>query len=157
MTEAAEPAADPVAAAPPPAHPPGDYAIVEILGHQTLIGRVEEADRFGGKMLRIEPIFAGVLLGPIYQSGASLYRFSPCTAAIAFANAPRQTYRLPEAVRAAHSLEALEALAKAVSDAEVDLRPPLLIDRRGFLGESPFDRAIDADVEDADDWDDLEA
>ena len=30
--------------------PPGDYAIVEALGHRTLIGRVCEIERFGTKM-----------------------------------------------------------------------------------------------------------
>ena len=40
------------------AMPEGEYAIVEILGHRTLVGRVTEVDRFSCKMLQIEPLFA---------------------------------------------------------------------------------------------------
>lgn len=41
--------------------PPGDYAIVEALGHRTLIGRVTEIERFGTKMLQVEPLFCDVI------------------------------------------------------------------------------------------------
>ena len=37
----------------------GEYAIVELFGHTTLVGRVAEVERFGAKMLALEPIFAG--------------------------------------------------------------------------------------------------
>lgn len=59
--------------------PEGQYAIVELMGHATLIGRVEEVDRFGIKMLQIEPIFAGQLLGPVLHAGGSIYRYTPCS------------------------------------------------------------------------------
>jgi hypothetical protein len=137
------------ASAPPPAHPPGDYAIVEILGHQTLIGRVEEVERFGAKMLRIEPIFCGVLLGPVYQAGASLYRFTPCSAEIAFARAPKQVYSLPQAVRASQDPGAIETLAAAAEEKRRAAQTPLLLDERRFMGEaSPYDDAVAADIED---------
>lgn len=133
----------------PPAHPPGDYAIVEILGHQTLIGRVEEVERFGSRMLRIEPIFCGVLLGPIYQSGGSLYRFSSCAADVAFARAPRRLYQLPEAVRAAQDPGVLETLEEADLARRRAAETPLIPDRRAFLGESDACRdVVDADFED---------
>ena len=37
--------------------PDGEYAIVEALGHRTLVGRVTEIERFGTKMLQVEPLF----------------------------------------------------------------------------------------------------
>lgn len=37
--------------------PDGDYAIVEVQGHRTLIGRISEIDRFGTKLLQVEPLF----------------------------------------------------------------------------------------------------
>lgn len=131
--------------APPPAPPPGDYAIVEILGHQTLVGRVEEVERFGGKMLRIEPIFCGLLLGPIYQGGASIYRFLPCSAEAAFARAPRRCYQLPDAVRAVQDPHVLEDLAAA--QAARDRAKPHVLDVAGFLGHD----AADPEDPDADD------
>lgn len=82
-----------------PTYPVGEYAIVEILGHQTIVGRVEDVDRFGTSMLKIEPIFKGELLSPIFQGGASIYRFSPCSAEQAFTRAPDRGYQLPPAVR----------------------------------------------------------
>lgn len=92
-----------------PAHPPGEYAIVEILGYQTLVGRFEEVQRFGTAMLKIEPIFNGRLLDPVYQGGASIYRFNPCSAAQAFERAPTESYHLPAAVRVLMPPEALPA------------------------------------------------
>jgi hypothetical protein len=47
--------------------PPGEYAIVEILGHRALVGRVSEIERFGTKMLQVEPLFASVMLAPVLQ------------------------------------------------------------------------------------------
>ena len=111
----------------PPAHPPGDYAIVEILGHQTLIGRVEEVERFGFRMLRIEPIFCGVLLGPIYQSGGSLYRFSSC---------------------AAQDPGALETLEEADLARRRAAETPLLVDPRKFLAEDGDDADFADDLQD---------
>jgi hypothetical protein len=42
--------------------PEGDYAIAEMMGHSTMIGRYAEVERFGTKMLHIEPIWEGKLL-----------------------------------------------------------------------------------------------
>ena len=80
--------------------PAGNYAVVEILGHQTLVGRVEDVERFGTSMLKIEPIYRGQLLGPVFQGGASIDRFSPCTAEQAYERSPEYSYHLPSAVRA---------------------------------------------------------
>lgn len=75
--------------------PDGDYAIAEVLGHRTLVGRCQEVDRFGTKMLGIEPIFRGKLLPMVFVGGASLYAFTPCTKEQAIAHAPTHDYQLP--------------------------------------------------------------
>ncbi|MEM7741176.1 MAG: hypothetical protein AAF225_10290 [Pseudomonadota bacterium] len=81
-------------------HPEGDYAIVEILGHQTFVGRVSEVEKFGSSMLQIEPIYRDTLLSPILQGGASIYRYTPCSAETAFARAPTSSWSLPAAIKA---------------------------------------------------------
>lgn len=90
--------AEPAAAVEVVAYPEGEYAIVEILGHQTLVGRVQEVERFGASMLQIEPILKNIMLDPVLQGGASIYRFSPCSAKDAFKNAPQKSWQLPSAV-----------------------------------------------------------
>jgi hypothetical protein len=60
-------------------YPPGEYAIVELFGHTTLVGRIAEVERFGTKMLAIEPLYDGQLLGCVFHGGASIYRLTPCT------------------------------------------------------------------------------
>lgn len=81
--------------------PPGEYAIVEVLGHRTIIGRVEEVERFGTKLMSIEPLFAGDLLPAVLIGGSSIYQFTPCSAATAAARQPRQQWQLPASIRAA--------------------------------------------------------
>jgi len=78
--------------------PPGDYAIVEALGHRTLIGRVCEIERFGTKMLQVEPLFCDVMLGPVLLGGASIYQFTPVGADTAFQRRPTRNYELPASV-----------------------------------------------------------
>lgn len=80
--------------------PAGDYAIVEVLGHRTLIGRVAEIERFGTKMLQIEPLFGDVMLAPVLVGDGSLYQFTPCSAETAYARRPTRTYQLPGSVAA---------------------------------------------------------
>jgi len=80
--------------------PEGEFAIVEVLGHRTLIGRVTEVERFGTKLLQVEPFFGDVMLDPVLLGGGSIYQFTPCSAAIAYARRPQQTYQLPPSVAA---------------------------------------------------------
>lgn len=135
-----EPAPATITAEPSTDFPPGDYAIVEFMGHQTLIGRVAEVTRFGAAMLQIEPIFAGALLPPVLQGGSAIYRFTSCTAAIAFARAPKATqrYALPDVLRAVMP----QALLPAAS-------ADLVIDRAKFLGggDDDFDSDTEEDFE----------
>ena len=71
-------------------YPEGDYAIVELFGHTTLIGRVAEVERFGAKFLALEPLFNGTLL--------PVYRLTPCSPEVAFKRQPTHAYELPPAV-----------------------------------------------------------
>lgn len=81
-------------------NPEGQFAKVEMMGHRTLFGRVSEVERFGAKLMRIEPIFAGKLIADaeVLINGASLYCFTPLTAAQAFANAPDRSYLANETI-----------------------------------------------------------
>ena len=80
--------------------PEGEFAIVEALGHRTLVGRVSEVERFGTKMLQVEPFFGDVMLGPVLLGGGSIYQFTPCPARTAYDRRPKQTYQLPPSVAA---------------------------------------------------------
>jgi len=99
--------------------PPGDYAIVEILGHRTMIGRVSEVERFGTKLLSIEPLFDGELLPAVLVGGGSLYQFTPCTAEVAVARMPRKKWQLPASISATLSGDAL-AIADASGEPDSD-------------------------------------
>lgn len=85
---------------PTAAIPEGQFAIVELFGHTTLVGRIEEVDRFGTKMLSIEPLFNGDFLPAVLHGGASIYRLTPCDAATALKHQPREPYQLPATLRA---------------------------------------------------------
>lgn len=80
--------------------PEGEYAIVELFGHTTLIGRIAEVERFGSKMLAIEPLFKGQLLGCVFHGGAAIYRLTPCSREIAWKEQPMAHYHLPPSIKA---------------------------------------------------------
>ena len=114
----AEPQAEPVTIL-----PDGEYAIVEIMGHSTLVGRISEVDRFGTKMLAIEPLFGGTLLPAILQGGASIYRLTPCTAAVALKHQPTTAWQLPQAIRCIVPpllLEAADNMPSRIADITPD-------------------------------------
>lgn len=83
----------------PPTLPYGEYAIVEIMGHRTIVGSVQEVERFGSKMLSIEPLFADQLLAPVMIGGASIYQLTPCSADTARKAAPSSVWSLPPSMR----------------------------------------------------------
>lgn len=91
--------------------PAGEYAIVELFGHTTLVGRIAEVERFGAKMLAIEPLFNGQLLPCVFHGGAAIYRLTPCSVEIAMRHNPAQPYMLPPAIRALLPPEALPSPA----------------------------------------------
>jgi hypothetical protein len=116
-----EPAA--IAEAPWEAVVDGEYAIVELFGHTTLVGRIAEAERFGAKMLAIQPLFNGRLLDAIFHGGAAIYRLTPCTREVAWKKQPTDTWNLPPAVRAIVPPEALpspKGETATADDAETD-------------------------------------
>lgn len=91
--------------------PDGEYAIVELFGHTTLVGRIAEVERFGAKMMALEPLFNEKLLDPIYHGGAAIYRLSPCSREIAWQKQPTQVWQLPPAIKAVVPATALPAPA----------------------------------------------
>lgn len=107
--------------------PPGEYAIVEVLGHRTLIGRVSEVDRFGTKLMSIEPLYNGELLAAVLIGGSSIYQFTPCTADVASAHSPKKPWQLPSSIAALLPLDALPAPEPEEDDlAEPDQFPEWL-------------------------------
>lgn len=78
--------------------PEGEYAIVEVQGHRTLVGRICEIDRFGAKLLQVEPLFNEVMLGPVLIHGSMLYQLTPCSSAVAFQRRPTRNYELPASI-----------------------------------------------------------
>ena len=81
--------------------PEGEYAIVEVLGHRTYVGRVTEVSRFGASLMSIEPLFNDRLLPAVLVGGGSIYQFTPCSAEIARQRQPKNDYQLPASIRAA--------------------------------------------------------
>lgn len=62
---------------------PEEWAIVEIMGHRRLAGRIQQVTRFGADMLRIDrPMKDGTFVTEFY-GGSSIYAVRPCTEAIA--------------------------------------------------------------------------
>ncbi len=83
----------------PREYPTGEFAIVELFGHTTLVGRIEEVERFGAKMMALEPLFKDTLLPAVYHGGAAIYRLTPCSAVVAFERQPRNEWQMPAAIR----------------------------------------------------------
>ena len=107
--------------------PEGEFAIVEALGHRTLVGRVSEVERFGTKMLQVEPFFGNVMLAPVLLGGGSIYQFTPCSARTSYNRRPQQTYQLPPSVAATIPPLALPSNDELPSffDDEDDLGDPI--------------------------------
>ena len=80
--------------------PEGEYAIVEILGHRTLVGRIGEVERFGTKLLSVEPIWDGELLPAVLHHGTAIYGLTACTREVAWERRAKADYQLPGPVRA---------------------------------------------------------
>lgn len=54
------------------------WAVVELMGHVKMAGRVTEEERFGAKMGRVD-IPQGDAFVTQYFGGGSVYRLTPCT------------------------------------------------------------------------------
>ncbi|HLX18486.1 MAG TPA: hypothetical protein VKS24_25135 [Bradyrhizobium sp.] len=119
--------------------PPGEYAIVELFGHTTLVGRIAEVERFGAKMLALEPLFEGEFLPAIFHGGAAIYRLTPCSAEVAFARGATESWELPAAIRAILPVEALPAPIEFEDEsAEYEVPDP-------YPAEEPEDKLISND------------
>lgn len=92
-----------------PALPPGEYAIVELFGHTTLVGRISEVERFGAKMMALEPLYRDELLPAVFHGGAAIYRLTPCSPEIALAHQPREAWQIPAPIRCIVPATLLEA------------------------------------------------
>ncbi|MBX9944955.1 MAG: hypothetical protein K2Y40_12805 [Reyranella sp.] len=110
------PPADTAASKPWEAIPEGEYGIVELFGHTTLVGRITEIERFGSRMLALEPLFNGVMLPAVFHGGAAIYRLTPCSRQVAWERQPRNAWNLPPAIKAILPPEALPAPASATED-----------------------------------------
>ncbi len=102
----------------PAIYPPGEWAIVELFGHTTLVGRIAEVERFGAKMLALEPLFGGELLPAVFHGGAAIYRLTPCSAEVAFARQPREPWQVPAPIRAILPAAMLAAPAAETAEPE---------------------------------------
>lgn len=89
--------------------PEGEYAIVEMMGHRKMIGRISEIEKFGAKFMALEPVLNGALLPPVLIGGPSIYAVTPCDAAAALRNQPKREWELPESLRATLLPDALPA------------------------------------------------
>lgn len=96
--------------------PPGEWAIIELFGHTTLVGRVAEVERYSTKMLAIELLFDDKLLPVMFHGGAAIYRETPCSAEVAFKHQARRKYELPSAIRATLLENLLEGTAADMGD-----------------------------------------
>jgi hypothetical protein len=115
------------------------WAIVELMGHVRMAGRVTEEERFGVKLGRVDvPGIEGAFI-TVYFSGASLYRLTPTTEEIARHVAkgcqpqPVHRWELPEPEQAREILDG-EELEQAVGrDQHGDS-----VDLEVIEGEPPF-------------------
>ena len=86
------------------------WAVVELLGHVTMAGKLSEVEMFGAKLGRLDvPTNEGGFT-TVYFGGSSIYRLTPTTEAIARAKArshqprPISPYELPPAVESRRGL-----------------------------------------------------
>ena len=74
-----------------------DYAIVELMGHVRMTGRLTEVEMFGAKLGKIAVIDKnGETITTQFFGGSSVYRITPCTEETAKAVAGRSTGGMPD-------------------------------------------------------------
>jgi len=80
------------------------WAIVELMGHVRMAGRVTEEERFGSKLGRVDVPRTDGTFSTHYFGGGSVYRLSPTTEEIARAVAahnqpqPVHSWEMPKAL-----------------------------------------------------------
>jgi hypothetical protein len=111
--------------------PPGEYCILELFGHTTLVGRFSEVERFGTKMCAIEPLFKGTLLPVVFHGGAAIYRLTPCSAKVAWERQPQSDYQLPPSIRCIVPTPLLAGPVPSVAEEDPDFREVEEVDGDG--------------------------
>lgn len=76
--------------------PAGDYAVVELRGGRTYVGRVSLVDRLGARHMSIELLYEDALLPALLVSGEIVYHFSPITAEAARELQNSKRWQLPK-------------------------------------------------------------
>lgn len=77
------------------------WAIVELMGHRVIAGKVSEASQYGAAMLRVDvPGRDGGLAITQFYGGNAIYALTPCDEDMA-QQTLRRRYDLPEPVRLA--------------------------------------------------------
>jgi hypothetical protein len=86
-----------------------EYCLVELFGHQRIVGKVTEATMAGGAFLRVDvPAFNGAPAFTRFYSPGSIYSISPITEAIArgmmeqYRNEPVSRFDLPQLAEKVH-------------------------------------------------------
>jgi hypothetical protein len=73
------------------------WAIVELMGHNRVVGRVSEVVQYGVTQMQIDAIVPGEAeLKTQYVGGAALFRMTPCSEAQARADWSVASYRAPQ-------------------------------------------------------------
>lgn len=97
------------------------WAILELMGHVRMAGRVTEEERFGAKMGRIDvPNREGDGFTTVYFGGGSVYRMTPTTEEIARSVArgsqpePVHRWELPQPEKAAAVLDGREDVGAVI-------------------------------------------
>ncbi len=78
------------------------WAVLELMGHVRLAGKISEEERFGSKIGRIDVPADGEKFVTIFFGGSSIYRMTPCdevtarAVAARSAPAPIQPYEMPK-------------------------------------------------------------
>lgn len=90
-----------------------EWALVELFGHQKIVGLVTEASMAGGAFLRVDvPAFDGALAFTRFFSPGAIYSINPLDEAVArglmerYRNEPVSRFELPQIAEKAESSDA---------------------------------------------------
>lgn len=102
------------------------WAIVALMGHKTLAGRLSEEERFGAKLGRIDIPGEGDTFATVYFGGSSVYSINVVTEEVARAKAvecqprPVYTYRVPEGEQLERPAKSITSRSRDFEDSFID-------------------------------------